>query len=474
MKKIQISIILVFSILLVSCFEDMDDVVGDASSLEVKDFIWKGLNHFYLYKSDVPNLANDRFDTQQELNGFLNNYSSPSNLFSDLLSPQDRFSFLVSNYVALEQALDGISKHNGMEFGLVRYSENSSMIFGYVRYVLPNSSAESQGVQRGMIFNQINGVQLTDSNYSELISAEEYAIGLATLNGTEINSTGQTITLNKIQYSENPVFTTEIVEIENEKIGYLMYNGFTSTYNSELNAVFADFQAEGITNLVLDLRYNGGGSVETAKDLASMITGQFEGEVFATEQWNNEMQDFWIQENPGRLINYFDNQISTGAQINSLNLSRVYILTTISTASASELIINGLNPYIDVVQIGTATTGKFQASITLYDSPDYGRVGANPGHTYAMQPLVLKTINSVGNTDYINGLDPNILLPEDFSNLGELGNPQEPLFAAAINHILGNLNDLDNFVLPMEIIGETKMNQPFYQKMYVEPVDSFE
>ena len=99
-----------------------------------------------------------------------------------------------------------------------------------------------------------------------------------------------------------------------------------------------------------------------------------------------------------------------------------------------------MNPYIDVVQIGTATTGKFQASVTLYDSSNFGKTGANPGHKYALQPLVLKSLNSVGFTDYFNGFspDPTMELSEDFSNMDVLGNETEPLLALAIADITGS------------------------------------
>src|SRR5690606_37179674 len=122
--------------------------------------------------------------------------------------------------------------------------------------------------------------------------------------------------------------------------------------------------------------------------------------------------------------------------LNSLNLGKVYVLATKSIASSSELVINCLNPYIDVIQIGTPTTGKYQASITLYDSPDFSSSDVNPIHTYAMQPLVLKTLYAVGNTDYIYGLDPDIPANETYGNLGVLGNPDETLLAIALQHIV--------------------------------------
>src|SRR5690606_3991066 len=203
-------------------------------------------------------------------------------------------------------------------------------------------------------------------------------------------STGEQVTLEKVEYTENPVHIAKTIPTSQGVVGYLMYNSFTRDFDQQLNHTFQYFKNEGISELIIDLRYNGGGSVETAVDLSSMVTGQFNGQVFATEQWNEEYQEYFEENEPERLVNLFNNTIHTGESINSLGLSRVYIITTLRTASASELVINGLTPYIDVVQIGERTTGKFQASVTLYDSDDFGRSGANPGHTYAIQPLIYK------------------------------------------------------------------------------------
>ncbi|MEZ4782228.1 MAG: S41 family peptidase, partial [Flavobacteriaceae bacterium] len=114
---------------------------------------------------------------------------------------------------------------------------------------------------------------------------------------------------------------------------------------------------------------------------------------------------------------------------------KVYVLTTGDSASASEMLVNALNPYINVVQIGTTTEGKFQGSVTLYDSEDFGREGANPNHTYAMQPLVVKYANASGFTDFVSGLTPDIVLSENPQNYGVLGDENEPLLARALLEI---------------------------------------
>jgi C-terminal processing protease CtpA/Prc len=215
-----------------------------------------------------------------------------------------------------------------------------------------------------------------------------------------------------------------------------MYNGFYAEYDTQLNDAFGTLKSQGVTDLVLDLRYNSGGSVLTATRLASMITGQYTGQVFAKQKWNDKINEYFESSDPEALKNNFTDKIGSTA-INSLKLSKIYILTTKSSASASELVINGLKPYMDVVQIGDVTTGKNVGSITLYDSPTFGKDNRNPNHRYAMQPIVLKIVNAAGFGDYFNGLTPTHQLKENIGNLDVLGNSTEPLLSTAIGKITG-------------------------------------
>ena len=234
-----------------------------------------------------------------------------------------------------------------------------------------------------------------------------------------------------------------------------MYNSFIDNNVNELNSVFGQFASENISDLVVDLRYNSGGQISTAEDLSSMITGQFNGELFANQEFNSNFDNQEI---------LFDDNTSSGGGINSLNLNQVYIITTSSTASASELVISALTPYIDVVQVGTTTTGKFQGSITVYDSDDFRRQGANPNHKYALQPLVLRTVNANGFTDFVDGLEPDVEQSEDFNDLGQLGQPDEPLLSTVLN-IIGNGRSLPNDrSFEYEILFESQMNSPNYQR----------
>src|SRR5690554_5743749 len=424
---------------LFSCTKD--DEYKVPREIEVQDFVWKGLNLYYLWKDDVPNLTDDRFDSQEQLNNFLKGYPNPTDLFNSLLYQKgtiDRFSVIYSDYTALEQILTGTNKNNGVDYGLFRKTSGSDEVIGWVRYILPNSDASNKDIERGDLFYAVNGTPLTIQNYQALLAAESYTLNMADYDNGNYTPNGHSVSLTKYDYSENPVYYSDVYEINSNRIGYLVYNGFYGAYDVELNNHFANFQAQGVTDLVLDLRYNSGGLVSTATHLASMITGQFSGEIFARQQWNSKITQ--VFENSGReeeLINRFSDKLGNGEQINHLNLNKVYVLTTSSTASASELVINGLKPYINVIQIGGTTTGKNVGSVTLYDSPNFGSNNKNPDHKYAMQPLTLKIVNNAGFGDYQLGLAPDISVSENLGNMKPLGDVNELFLATAISEITG-------------------------------------
>jgi hypothetical protein len=135
------------------------------------------------------------------------------------------------------------------------------------------------------------------------------------------------------------------------------------------------------------------------------------------------------------------------------------------------LVINGLKPYIQIIQIGDVTTGKNVGSITLYDSPSFKKQGSSSNHKYAMQPIVLKTINKAGFGDYQQGLPADIYLPENLENLGTLGESNEPLLQKALEQIsLGGKfkeNKSSSVVETLEFSNSKKM-QPLQTEMYSE------
>lgn len=478
MKKFIPFFILLLLLLVTAqaCQKDQDDtIVGSSSStanLEVQNFIWKGLNQYYLWQTDVANLADNRFANQAALDAFLTNYKVPQDLFDALrVSPTiDRFSWMVDDYVTLEQSLQGISKNNGVEFGLSYKPNSTTEVFGYVRYIIPGSDASTKDIRRGEIFTAVNGTPLTTTNYQSLLfgTNDNYTLNMADYNGTTFSSNGKTVQLTKTTLSENPILIKNVITVGTKKIGYLMYNGFYADFDSQLNAAFGDFKTQGITDLVLDLRYNSGGSVRTATYLASMITGQFTGKVFAKQQWNTKINSYFETNDPNGLRNFFTDKIGS-TPINSVNMSKVYILTTKSSASASELVINGLKPHINVVQIGDVTTGKNVGSVTLYDSPDFSATNRNPKHKCAMQPIVLKIVNSDGFGDYFNGLTPTHELKETISTFGVLGDVNEPLLKLAIAKITGTGKmTTQSTGTQFNFFRDSKSMNPFGNQMYLE------
>ena len=437
--KFKISILALFIFFLTTNCDTKDDLYVP-ESLQINDFVWKGMNLYYLWQNEVTNLQNERFANQDDLNNFLTNYSNPKDLFNSLRVDNsiDRFSVIFDNYETLEGILSGTTLNNGVDFGLKFKAGNTTDLFGWVRYIIPNSDAATKNISRGNIFYAINGESLTVSNYQELLKNVTQTLNLADYDNGNITPNGQSVTVTKTNLSENPVLISNVINQGNKKIGYLVYNGFFPNYESQLNTAFANLKSQQITDLVLDLRYNSGGSISTATRLASMITGQFTNQVFAREVWNAKLQAYWNATNPNQLIDNFTDKLANGSSISNLNLSKVYVLTSKSTASASELVINGLKPYINVIQIGDVTTGKNVGSITLYDSPNFGKANRSSKHKYAMQPIVLKTVNNAGFGDYQNGLQPNFLLTENLSNLGILGNTDEPLLNVALNQIMAS------------------------------------
>jgi len=157
-SKIHFIIVLLLAVFMFQGCQDQDDVAAPAN-LDIQDFIWKGLNLYYLWQADVPNLSDDRFANQQELNAFLAGYPVPENLFDALRVDKtiDRFSWMVSDYLELEGALQGTSKNNGVEFGLSYKSPGSTEIIGWVRYIIPNSDASTKDIHRGEVFYAVNG-----------------------------------------------------------------------------------------------------------------------------------------------------------------------------------------------------------------------------------------------------------------------------------------------------------------------------
>ena len=486
MKKILGLLLIAIAL---SCSDKDDDAFVYPKESTVQNFMWQGLNLWYFWQADAPNLGDSRFTSNDDYVAYLESYIDPEEFFYQTCykhskvvgnsSAIDRFSFVEDDYETLVNSLSGVSKSNGLEFGLAR-NEGSTDLFGYVRYIIPNSNASTKDIARGDIFTRVNGVQLNDANYISLLfgNSDTYTLGMADISGTVVTDNDKEVTLTKSEgLQEDPILVAKTVEVNGTKIAYLMYNGFTNSYNEQLNTVFGQFKTAGATELVLDLRYNPGGSVNSSRLLASMVYGTNTSELYVRQRWNDKIQSMLNKE---QLEDYFANKTDSGTALNSLNLNKVYVLATGSSASASELVMNGLAPYVNVFHIGETTRGKNEFSVTMVDDVDNDYIyrsdrenKINPSNRWAMQPLMGRNENSEGFSDYTLGLTPDVVLAEDLADLGVLGDINEPLFARAIQEITGVSAKKDFSVkMPVNEISNSKMFTPLQDNMYLDkPVD---
>lgn len=479
MKLTRIAFLILLPFVFSACDTTGPREVQEAT--DEKKFVWNGMNNWYFWQNSVPALADDRFTDDVAFNDFLNGFSNERNVFESLLFRQeDDFSFFIDNFEEFEKSRRGQSVSYGFSFGLVRPNGNSSDIFGYVQYVF-DSAAEGAGLERGDVFTKVNGTQLTVNNFQDLLSQNSIDLTLADIESVSpftISDTGITVSVTAQNLQENPLLLTKILEKGTTNIGYLVYNAFRYNFHEELNNAFGEFYARGIDELVIDLRYNGGGALISSSLLASMISGQRGPEIFASLNFNEKresnnqiftfLDEYPVWDRNGDFVDTFDN-------MNRLSLDRLYVLTSNNTASASEALINGLSPFMDVILIGQQTVGKDEGSITVYDSPpNYdNREDANPGHMRALQPIVFKIFND-RMENFPNGFFPKAEVREiDYLvDLPPLGAENEPLLSKALELITGN--GLPALVHKARLEGgimykETLTLNPFGNDMYLLP-----
>jgi len=312
-----------------------------------------------------------------------------------------------------------------------------------VLYVQPGSPAAKAGIKRGDVISKVNGESLTGTNYQTLLSsnADSYVFGFATLVNGTLTDSNQTKQVNAIVFQSDPFLLDTTYTIGNKTVGYVVYNQFVrgvnkadgssdNAYDLKMESIFDKFKQKGVNELVLDLRYNRGGYVSSSTNLASLIGKNIDAsKVYFTQKWNSIVTD----ENDKKYGKGWNNQtFLTKSTAIGANLSRVFILTTGSTASASELVINGLKPFMTVNTIGTTTVGKNVGSVTISDN--LGRI------KWGIQPITFKSANAQGFTDYAGGFTPTVRVtePDPRKNSWKaLGDLTEPLLGEAIFQITG-------------------------------------
>lgn len=421
------------------------------ANFELRDFVWKGLNAYYLYQDEITDLSDGRFNSDQELQRYLGGFEYPEDLFYSLLKPSDAESKISDDYSIPEVTSNPRTTFtNGMEFGIFEDPRRVEHVLGYVSHILPLSYASKQTIARGDFFYAVidqenDTLHLKMDNYLDLVVNHEQdtlKLLLAEFDGDTLIVRNERIDLVKKAYEYPTIFLDKVFDVDGLKIGYLMFNNdFSNSYIDDLNTVMLNFKNQSVNTLILDLRYNIGGnaSLQNIAEIATMLTGQFPNETLINENWNIKAQKWFSQYQPDSISTVFPKKLQNQTLINSLHLTDLYIILDgdgFTGTSASELLINSLRPYINVHVFGNTTKGNHLGFIRLYDSSDYDFYKVNPSHFYALEPAVLSFANAT-HESFDTGILPTIqLCPlEDPLHLGTLGEITESILNKTLSYI---------------------------------------
>lgn len=321
------------------------------------------------------------------------------------VQPLDRWSFVekaatFNSYFSNGQTGD---------FGFwIKYDANNDL---RVRYVYAQSPAGLAGIKRGWKLTTVNGQDVKSMTTTAIVdafygTATSATFGFEKPDGTRVTGLPLTVT----NYTLNTVLYSTTYTVNGNTVGYLVFNSFTGTPSQqELATIMNRFESAGINDLIIDLRYNGGGDVSTQEYLANrLVPGSVGTASPMYSVFHNAKLSSW-----NKTVNF--------AKTGNLSLSRIFFITTAATASASELLINNLKPYLDVKTIGSVTHGKpvGMYGFTVMD--------------YVLAPIAFRTVNAKNVGDYYNGLPVDVNVVDGLNS--DWGDPKEACLAAALLYI---------------------------------------
>ena len=345
------------------------------------------------------------------------NYSTAPDYFDALIVKSvDRFSFSMPLSTAVSQLQEGMETGYGVKWGWGA----ANGLFAF--YVDPNSPAAAS-ISRGTEIISINGQQIANLPISYLNSTL-----FPEQTGNSVNltlrppgaSATQTRAFTSATFPTTTVAHPLILPLSGGgKAGYLLFNEHLFTAESGLNQAMTLFKQQGINELVLDLRYNTGGYLMIAEEVASMIGGtNVQGKIFEKLQFNDKHPEKTQDPSATLLFNALD---SKGTSLPMLGLTRVFVLTGPNTCSASESIINGLMPYVRVILVGRTTCGK-----------PYGMVQTNFSDQ-AYFAIQYQGVNASGSDNFTSGFAPNCTVNDDLNY--QLGDVREGSLKAALYYV---------------------------------------
>lgn len=364
---------------------------------DTKSWVLDGMQNYYLFADQVDGNVDP------------NNYDTLEELIIDLrVAPNDTFSYITDE-----------ASHTG------RFTEGETVGFGwvlertasddlYLKLVEPGSPLAAAGVTRGERLVSINDLPALD--FFQQPGAERDAILSADDNGATARivvesalGVSRARTISKASYGLDTVLDSRVVEHNGVRVAYLHFYQFLNTSSAELQLAFESLADENVSELVLDMRYNFGGRVAVAAELASYIIGRGNTDkAFVIYQANDTYPEHTSTFN---FVNHS----------RALNLDRLFVLQTDDTCSAAELVVNGLRPYMDVITVGETSCGKPYASIP------------NTACDKVMNALELEAVNAAGAGSYYNGIAADCAASDNLSQA--LGSTSENLFATALEYI---------------------------------------
>jgi carboxyl-terminal processing protease len=390
-------------------------------------WIYSTMKDYYLWSDSMPNINTTNIN------------SKPTSYFYTILNnygTTDRFSWIDSSATNLTNQLNGINTVLGIKYNAFYADLTNTNVVFVIAYVLKGSAAEKLGLKRGDIIMKVDGQNITTSNYTSILQNQNLKLELGSFNNNLFTSNGTILSITKTELQTNPILKDTIIEWGGKKVGYLNYVQFLTSFDDSLKSIFTKFKnykTTGIDELVLDLRYNGGGYVTSSDLLTNLIVKDLTGKIgnaaiiMNQKIYNAAYTAVLKKENqPTDFVTNFQFQ---AANISTLN--RVFILTSNNTASASELVINNLKPFMNVILIGEHTYGKNVGSFTITDSKKRWDFG--------LQPITFKIANSKGESNYgtVNGFTPDYALLDNVMPYKQLGDPAETYLSQALALISG-------------------------------------
>ncbi|MCQ2167730.1 MAG: S41 family peptidase [Bacteroidales bacterium] len=327
----------------------------------VNDFAYVYMSQLYLWADEI----------KSGLAAWKNAYTTkPENVdpvakVDELKHSYDRWSFLTDDFASFTSEVAGVSTTFGYDLKFYYYDSSKNTVCAVILYVYADSPAAKAGLERGDAIVKVNNKQMTTSNYVDIYNS--YLSGGSPCD-FEVQKHGHSqltkISMSPVEMYENPVLMHKVFDVAGKKVGYLAYTSFTLDSIEDLKAVASDFKSQGVTELILDLRYNGGGYVITEMALAAMLAPEGiigdasgkGGEVYEKSVYNSsqmkglsdeDITDYFTQVMSDGNGGYYYNTVGC-----NMNLKKIYAIMTSGTASASESVIVGLKPYMDIQIIG--------------------------------------------------------------------------------------------------------------------------